>query len=292
MSLRVAVCVASVVEPEQLVAGGMGQRAPLEGEFPQTLNPADANALEAALQVRDALQDTQVVILTLGPQAAEEALRGAAALGADRAVRLWDDSLAGSDCLATARALAAALRQLECDLVLCGAQSVEGMSGSVGPQVAEILGIAAIPSVLGAKVQDDGSVLCERRAGGGIRAVESVALPALCTVGQDANSPRYPTLKSRLHWRSAPVECWGLRALDLRPEEAGTAGSVLQVTALLPPAPDMRELVVPPSDLPAFQRLAITVSGGVGGRGGSLVEGPPEELADRMLEHLKSRRLL
>jgi hypothetical protein len=99
-------------------------------------------------------------------------------------------------------------------------------------------------------------------------------------------------LKSRLHWRSAPVECWGLEALDLRPEEVGAAGSVLQVTALLPPAPDMRDLVVPASDMPAFLRLAIAVSGGVGGRGGGLVEGPPEELADRILDHLKSRHLL
>ncbi len=292
MSLRIAVCVASVAKPEQLAAGGIGERSPLEGDFPQTLNPADANALEAALQVKDALPDTAVTALTLGPPAAEEALREAAALGVDRALRLWDDSLAGSDCLATARALAAAIRRLECDLVLCGAQSVDGMSGSVGPQLAELLGIPAMPNVLGARRQDDGSVLCERRAGGGIRASESAPLPALCTVEQDANSPRYPTLKSRLHWRSAPVECWGLEALDLRPEEAGTAGSVLQMTALLPPAPDMRELVVPPSDLPAFQRLAITVSGGVGGRGGSLVEGPPEELADRILDHLKGRRLL
>lgn len=292
MSLRIAVCVASVVRPEQLVAGGIGQRSPLEGEFPQTLNPADANALEAALQIRDALQDTEVIILTLGPQAAEETLKEAAALGVDRAVRLWDDSLAGSDCLGTARVLAAAVRRLECDLVLCGAQSVAGMSGSVGPQLAELLGIPAIPSVLGAKIQDDGSVLCERRAGGGVRVSESVPLPALCTVERDANSPRYPIVKSRLHWRSAPVECWGLEALDLRPEEVGAAGSLLQVTALLPPAPDMRNLVVPPSDMPAFLRLAIVVSGGVGGRGGSLVEGPPEELAERVLDHLKSRHLL
>jgi len=292
MSLRIAVCVASVAKSEQLVAGGIGQRAPLEGEFPQTLNPADANALEAALQIRDALQDTQVIILTLGPQAAEEALREAAALGADRAVRLWDDSLAGSDCLATARVLAAAVRRLECDLVLCGAQSVNGMSGSVGPQLAELLGIPAIPSVLGAKMQDDGSVLCERRAGGGIRVSESVSLPALCTVEQDANGPRYPTLQSRLRWRSAPVDCWGLQDLSLRLEEVGRAGSLLEVTALLPPAPDMRDLVVPPSDLPAFQRLMIVTSGGVGGRGGSLVEGSPEELAERVLDHLKSRHLL
>jgi len=292
MSLRIAVCVASVAKSEQLVAGGIGQRAPLEGEFPQTLNPADANALEAALQIRDALQDTQVIILTLGPQAAEEALREAAALGADRAVRLWDDSLAGSDCLATARVLAAAVRRLECDLVLCGAQSVNGMSGSVGPQLAELLGIPAIPSVLGAKMQDDGSVLCERRAGGGIRVSESVSLPALCTVEQDANGPRYPTLQSRLRWRSAPMDCWGLQDLSLRLEEVGRAGSLLEVTALLPPAPDMRDLVVPPSDLPAFQRLMIVTSGGVGGRGGSLVEGSPEELAERVLDHLKSRHLL
>jgi len=292
MSLRIAVCVASVAKSEQLVAGGIGQRAPLEGEFPQTLNPADANALEAALQIRDALQDTQVIILTLGPQAAEEALREAAALGADRAVRLWDDSLAGSDCLATARVLAAAVRRLECDLVLCGAQSVNGMSGSVGPQLAELLGIPAIPSVLGAEMQDDGSVLCERRAGGGIRVSESVSLPALCTVEQDANGPRYPTLQSRLRWRSAPMDCWGLQDLSLRLEEVGRAGSLLEVTALLPPAPDMRDLVVPPSDLPAFQRLMIVTSGGVGGRGGSLVEGSPEELAERVLDHLKSRHLL
>jgi electron transfer flavoprotein beta subunit len=292
MSLRIAVCLASVIEPGRLVDGNMDRQSLLEGEFPQNLNPADANALEVALQTKDTLQGTEVIALTLGPQAAEEPLREAAALGIDRAVRLWGDSLAGSDCLATARVLAAAIRRLECDLVLCGAQSVEGMSGSVGPQLAEMLGIPAIPSVLGAKMRDDGSVLCERRAGGGIRASESVPLPALCTVEQDANSPRYPTLKSRLHWRSAPVECWGLEALDLRPEEVGAAGSVLQVTALLPPAPDMRDLVVPPSDMPAFLRLAIAVSGGVGGRGGGLVEGPPEELAERVLDHLKSRHLL
>jgi hypothetical protein len=117
--------------------------------------------------------------------------------------------------------------------------------------------------------------------------VERTPLPALITAGTGTNIPRYPTLRARLHARSAPIPCWGMTELGLEPANVGEAGSALRTTALRRPPPDPRGLVDPGSDLPPEERWMMAISGGVREREGALVEGSPDKLAERLVRYLE-----
>jgi electron transfer flavoprotein beta subunit len=289
-NMKIVVCVARVVDPAQPLE--IAPRSPSldEEALAHSLNAADAHALEAALQVRDALPDTEVTALSMGRPPCEEALRAGLAQGADVAVRLWDDAFEASDTLATARVLAAAVRRIGADLVLCGVHSSDGSTGQVGPQLAELLDVPLLTSVVGVEVQEQGgSLVAQRRAGRGYRLVERAPLPALCTVETGANVPRYPRVRVRLRSQSAPIEHWGLAELGLQAGEVGAAGSALRVVSLSPPPPDTRGLTAPPSDMPAAQRWQMVISGGIEQRQGGPVEGPPEQLAESIVRFLEER---
>jgi electron transfer flavoprotein alpha/beta subunit len=288
--MNIVVCVARVVDPAQPLEVAPRSLSLEEEGLSHSLNAADAHALEAALQVRDHYPDTHVTAISLGQPPCEEALRASLAQGADQAVLLCDDAFEGSDTLATARVLAAAVRRIGADLVLCGVRSSDGNTGQVGPQLAELLGIAVLTSVVSVEVEEEGrSLVAQRRAGRGYRLVERAPLPALCTVETGANLPRYPKVRARLRSQSAPIERWGLAELGLRADEVGAAGSAVRVVSLSPPPPDTRGLTAPPSDMPAEQRWQMVISGGIEQRQGGPVEGPPEQLAERILRFLEER---
>lgn len=291
--MKIVVCVAQVVDPEQPLEVAPRTPALDEAGLSHTLNPADAHAVEAALLVRDHYPETQITAFTLGRIPCEAALRVGLAQGVDRAILLCDDAFEGSDTLATARILAAAVRRVEPELVLCGARSSDGNTGQVGPQLGELLGIPVLTSVVSLELEDEGrSILAQRRVGQGYRLLERVSLPALCAVETGANRPRYPPLRSILRSQRAPIERWDLEELGLRPEEVGAAGSAVRVLSLSPPPPDTRGLTAPPSDLPGEQRWQMVITGGMEQREGGPVEGPPEQLADSIMRFLEERSYL
>lgn len=284
--MRIIVCVAQVVEPEQPLEIERGTASLDEAALRHSLNPADANAVESALQLRDAEPATEVLALTLGTAECEETLRAVLAQGVDKAVLLCDPAFAGCDCLATARVLASALRALAPDIVFCGARSLDGNSGQVGAQIAELLDMASVDNVVAARVSGGRELTTERRAGGGFRVEERTALPALLSVEAGVNVPRYPTLRARLGSRSASIERWGMDEIALSADEIG-GPPTLEVTGLLRPPPDSRGLVIPSSDLPAEQRWMIAASGGLQERQGGLLEGPADDLAAKLAQVLE-----
>jgi len=286
MGLTILACVTSVVDMQEPLEVERGALKIDEATLPHVLNPADANALEAALSLRDSHAGSRVIAVSMGPVCQEVALREAIAQGVDDVVRLWDDAFVGSDCLGTARILAAV--KAKADVVVCGELSLDGGSGLVGAQLAELLGLAMVDMVSTVEVAPDGDcLLTERRTGGGYRVVERTPLPALITVGAGANVPRYPTLRARLHARSAPIPCWGMAELGVEPANVGEAGSALRTVALRRPPPDLRGLVDPGSNLPPEERWMVAVSGGVRERQGGLIEGSPDSLAAEIVRHLK-----
>ena len=288
MGLTILACVTSVVDTQEPVEVERGVLKTDEVTLPRVLNPADANALEAALGLRDSRAGSRVIAASMGPPFQEGVLRDAIAQGVDEVVRLWDDAFAGSDCLGTARILAAAAARIEADVIVCGELSLDGGSGQVGAQFAELLRIPMVDRVSTVGLVADGDfLLTERRTGGGFRMVERTPLPALITVGAGANVPRYPTLRSRLQARSAPVPCWGIAELGVEPADVGEAGSALRTTALRRPPPDPRGLVDPGSDLPPEERWMMAVSGGVRERQAGLIEGSVDSLAAEIIRQLK-----
>ena len=180
------------------------------------VNEWDTFSLEEALTLRDAAGGGEVVVVTVGDDEAEETLVACLAKGADRAVRIWDDTLAGADPLAVARVLAAGIERESPDLVLCGVQSSDAVNGATGVATAAHLGL---PHVAVVKAVDydaaAGRATVERELEGGLVEVLRVRVPALLTIQTGINEPRYATLRAIKQARDKPLDELGLADLGL-----------------------------------------------------------------------------
>jgi electron transfer flavoprotein beta subunit len=172
----------------------------------KNLNPFDTHAIEAAMQLKEggALAVEEVVAVTMGPESAKRALTKAVSLGADRSVHLSDDALAGSDVNGTGYALAKVLASESPDLVLLGQQSDDGECYTIGAVVADHLQMPSLTQVIRIDVED-GALRCERQAEYGYDTVQ-VELPAVISVGDAINEPRYPSLKAIMGAKKKPLE--------------------------------------------------------------------------------------
>ena len=199
------------------------------------LNPFDTHAIEAAMQIKEggAIDIEEVVAVTMGPDGAARALHKAVALGADRSVHLSDDSLTGSDVAATGYALAKVLESESPDLVLLGQQSDDGECYTIGAVVADHLKMPSLTQVIKIDVQD-GKLRCERQAEYGYDTVE-VQLPAVISVGDAINEPRYPSLKAIMGAKKKPLDTKSTVDVGIDASQVGEAGSKTTVISLNPP---------------------------------------------------------
>src|SRR5437763_13453885 len=191
----------------------------------KNLNPYDTHAIEAAMQIREggAAEVDEIVAVTMGPESAVRALNKAVSLGADRSVHLADDALAGSDVAATGYALARAVQKESPDLVLLGQQSDDGECYTIGAVVAEHLHMPSLTQVIKMDVSD-GALRCERQAEYGYDTVQ-VRLPAVISVGDAINEPRYPSLKAIMGARKKPLETVASGDVGIDGAKVGEEGS-------------------------------------------------------------------
>jgi electron transfer flavoprotein beta subunit len=201
----------------------------------KNLNPFDTHAIEAAMQVKEGGQADveEIIAVTMGPESAVRALHKAVSLGADRSVHLTDDSLAGSDVAATGYALAKVLESESPDLVLLGQQSDDGECYTIGAVVADHLKMPSLTQVIKMDVES-GKLRCERQAEYGYDTVE-VELPAVISVGDAINEPRYPSLKAIMGAKKKPLEAKGAGDVGIESDKVGEAGSRTEVLAINPP---------------------------------------------------------
>jgi electron transfer flavoprotein beta subunit len=198
------------------------------------LNPFDEYAIEAALQLRDKLADgSTVTIVTMAPESGKDVVRKALAMGADDAVMLSDEAFAGSDVWGTAYVLAAGLKKTGFDLVLCGTQSTDAITGDVPGMVAEFLGIPALTYARELTVAD-GRLRVKRETDTGYQMV-SGPLPALASVTKSANEPRYPSLKGIMGAKRKEIRTFAAADLELA-KPFGAAGARTEVVSLATPA--------------------------------------------------------
>jgi len=215
--MNIVVCVKQVPDTaveRTLTAEGTLDRASLDG----LINELDEYAIEEGLKIAEA-HGGEVTILSMGPAKAAESVRKALSMGADRAVHVLDDGLAGSDALGTSLALAAALRSVGFDLVILGSESTDARTGVVPAMLAERLGVPQL--TLASKVDVDGPTVTIRRVTDDGYAVVSGSLPAVVSVVEKVNEPRYPTFKGIMAAKKKPVQT--LTLADL-PDVAGSAG--------------------------------------------------------------------
>ena len=187
----------------------------------KNLNPYDTHAIEAAMQVREggAVEVDEIVAVTMGPSSAVRALHKAVSLGADRSVHLSDDALVGSDVAATGYALAKTLEREAPDLVLLGQQSDDGECYTIGAVVADHLQMPSLTQVIKIDVED-GKLRCERQAEYGYDTV-LVEFPAVISVGDAINEPRYPSLKAIMGAKKKPLDTKGTGDVGIESDRVG-----------------------------------------------------------------------
>lgn len=252
--------VAALDDEFELLADGSG----VDPDFLEfDLNEWDAFSLEAGLLLREQTdEDGEVVVVTVGDKEAEEALLGCLARGADRAVRVWDESLADADTLVVARALAAAVGRESPDLVLCGVQSSDAVNGATGVALAGFLGM---PHVAVVKQLDydpaSSTATVKRELEGGLVEVLRVRVPALLTIQTGINEPRYANLRAIKQAREKPMEITSPAELDLE-------------SAALEAARGSRRRGLQHPDR---------------GGGAEMIDGSPAEIAARIVEIVRDR---
>src|SRR5947199_3096259 len=187
----------------------------------KNLNPYDTHAIEAAMQIREGsgAEVDEIVAVTMGPESAVRALHKAVSLGADRSLHLSDDGLAGSDVAATGYALSKALESEQPDLVLLGQQSDDGECYTIGAVVADHLKMPSLTQVIKMEVAE-GSLRCERQAEYGYDTVE-VEMPAVISVGDAINEPRYPSLKALMGARKKQLDTVAIADVGIEAAEVG-----------------------------------------------------------------------
>jgi electron transfer flavoprotein beta subunit len=231
--MKIAICVKAVPEaaaPRRI--DPQSKRLDRSGEL--TLNPFDVYAVEEGLRQRHAAGGGEVVVVSMGPERAAEALRRALALGADRAVLVSDDALAGSDILATSRVLAKALEREQPDLVLLGQQGEESVGAVLWAALAERLRLPCVSQAAELTIAG-GMATVERQTEFGYDTI-GAPLPAVIAVSDAINQPRYPSLKGIMAAKSKPLERLTLAELGLDANEVGEAGSRTTVRALGEPS--------------------------------------------------------
>jgi electron transfer flavoprotein beta subunit len=242
MKIMVAVKQVAALEEEFTVrADGYD----IEEEFlVRDLNEWDDFSLEEAVKIKEAGGDVEVLAVTVGPEEADEALRKCLAKGADRAIRVWDEAVAGSDPIAIARVLAAVARRESPALVFAGVQSSDQSFAATGIATAGLLGwphaavVTALEYTPGAA-----RAVFRRELEGGLLQECEIACPAVFTIQLGINTPRYASLRAIKQAAAKPVEVLGLADLGLGASAVGEAGSASRVRRMSLPEKGRAELI-------------------------------------------------
>jgi electron transfer flavoprotein beta subunit len=206
-------------------------RASVDG----VMNELDEYAVEEALKIKEAQGSGEVTVLSMGPDKAAETIRKALSMGADKAVHVIDDGLHGSDALATSYALAQALGTIEHDLVILGVESTDARMSVVPAMLAERLGAAQLTFARKVEV-GDGTVKIERLTDSGYDVVEAT-IPAVVSVVEKINEPRYPSFKGIMAAKKKPLTTLTLADAGIEADKVGLAGSSTEVAEFSPRPP-------------------------------------------------------
>ncbi len=224
------------------------------------LNEWDSYAIEEAIRLKEKLGGT-VTVISMGGEDTNESLRKCLAMGADEAIRLTDSAFSGSDGYATAKVLAQAIRRLPYDLILTGTQAEDDGFAEVGVMVAKLLGLPHVSIVTRLEVEDR-KLRVHRELEGGLEEVVEVDLPALLTIQTGINEPRYVSIMGIRKVAKKEIRVLGLSELGLQAEEVGLRGSDIE----------LQRFFLPPV-----------------GEWAQILEGKPEEIAQRVFEILKDK---
>jgi electron transfer flavoprotein beta subunit len=209
------------------------------------LSELDEYAIEEALKIAQAAEgESSVTVLTVGPEQAADAIRKALRMGADKGVHVSDEAIHGSDAPATSLVLAEAIRKIGAvDLVLTGMASTDGSMSVVPAMLAERLGLPQV--TFASELTVEGGTATIRRDGDVASETVQASLPALVSVTDQINEPRYPTVKGIMAAKKKPVETWSLADLGVDAELVGLAAAWTRVDSFTQRPPRTRGQIVP-----------------------------------------------
>lgn len=232
--VNIVALIKQVPDTETQIKIAPDKKSIVKDDIKWIMNPYDEFGVEEALRIKEKFGG-EVTVVGLGPKRVTEALRTALAMGADKAVLISDDALEGSDSIATAKALAAALKEIPFDIIFTGQRGIDDDLGVVGQMVADMLGIPHIS--LGIKVEvlpDEKKVRVNRPIEGQTVVIEA-PMPVLITAQKGLNEPRYASLPGIMKAKKKPLAEKKLSDLGLNPAEFGEANRKLKIIELTPP---------------------------------------------------------
>ncbi|MBO8465077.1 MAG: electron transfer flavoprotein subunit beta/FixA family protein [Bacteroidetes bacterium] len=260
--MNIVVCIKQVPDTTEIKINPVTGTLIRDG-VPSIMNPDDKGGLELALRLKDRF-GAHVTVITMGPPQADDMLREALAMGADRAILLTDRRFAGADTLATSNALAGALRMLDYDLIITGRQAIDGDTAQVGPEMSEHLGLPHISYVAGLEYDGNKTLRIKKETEEGYMLLET-EMPILLTVLASAFKPRYMSVHGIVEAYSREVEIWTADKIDVDESKLGLKGSPTKV----------------------FKAFAKGLK-----QAGEVYEVTPEEAVDLIVSKLKEKYIL
>jgi electron transfer flavoprotein beta subunit len=232
--VNILVCLKQVPDTETQIKIAQDGRSIATDNIKWIMNPYDEYAVEEALRIREKFGG-EVTIISVGPSRVTESIKTALAMGADKAIRVDDLSIGVSDSLGISNILAAVIKGLSYDIILCGKQGVDDDHGLAGSMLAELLGIPQISVVTKLEVSEDGSNLkAQREIEGATLAIEA-PLPALITTQKGLNEPRYASLPGIMKAKNKPLDVKTVADLDLDADRVGESGAKMKVVQITLP---------------------------------------------------------
>lgn len=224
--MKIVVCIKQVPDTTEIKLDPATGTMIRDG-VPSIMNPDDKGGLEIALQLKDKY-GAHVTVITMGPPQADDMLREALAMGADRAIHMSDRKFAGADTLATSNAIAGALRMLDFDLVITGRQAIDGDTAQVGPQIAEHLDLPQVTYVEDLQFDGNKTFTIRKSLEDGYQMVQ-VDAPCVITVLSSANKARYMSVRGIVEAYDREVEVWTYDNISVAEEKLGLKGSPTRV---------------------------------------------------------------
>lgn len=242
--MNIIVCLKQVPDTETQIKIASDAKSIVKDDIKWVMNPYDEYGVEEALRIKEKLGG-EVTVVGLGPKRVTESIRTALAMGVDKGILISDPAAEGSDSIATAKALAAAIKGLPYDIIFTGQRGVDEDNGLVGASLAEYLGIPHVAVIVKVEVSQDGkSVKCHRPVEGQTLVIES-SLPAIITAQKGLNEPRYASLPGIMKAKKKPLEEKSLSALGLNPSEFGEEARNLKFLQMTPPPARKAGRIVP-----------------------------------------------